>query len=185
MIGLIASVLPAGWRIYAKEHPVQFMFHYASERGRWMTHYNAVLSHPNVSLVSTGTSSFELIDHARAVASITGTSCWEAIARGVPALVFGEAWYKGCDGAHTVRTIDDCRQALAKIAAGERPNAEAVRLFLFAAEETAIRGYLSSDDEAIAGIDEATNVSRLAGAIAECHRASVGGHSVRADSDQI
>ena len=179
MVEMIASVLPAEWRIYVKEHPVQFMPYYASERGRWLTFYDAVLSHPTVSLVSTSTSSFELIDGARAVASITGTSCWEAIARGVPALVFGEAWYKGCDGAHTVRTIGDCRRALAKIAAGERPNADAVRLFLSAAEETAVRGYLTADDEGIAGIDWATNVSSLADAIAGCYRASVGDHHHR------
>jgi len=167
MIGLIAAALPAGWRIYVKEHPFQFL-HFASERGRWIASYDAMLSHPGVSLVPRNTPSFDLIDHARAVASITGTSSWEAVARGVPALLFGEAWYKGCDGVHSVRTIEDCRRALQRISAGERPDAQAVRLFLMAAEASAIEAFLNEDDASIARIDRQTNLTTLARAIEEC-----------------
>lgn len=172
MIRMITSALPSGWRVYVKEHPAQFMPHFASERGRWSSFYDALLTDPAVSLISRSTPSFTLIDHARAVASLTGTSSWEAIARGVPALVFGEPWYKGCDGAHTVRTLNDCRQALSRIAAGERPDPNAVRLFLLAAERVSVRGYLSSDDEPIAGVDPNANAAGLAQAIDRCFRAS-------------
>ena len=170
MIGLIAAAMPAGWRIHVKENPWQFLT-FASERGRWKTSYNAMLAHRNVSLVPRETSPFDLIDHARAVASITGTSCWEAVARGVPALLFGEAWYKGCEGVHTVRTVEDCRRALEQIAAGHRPEPEAVRLFLQAAEEGSIEAFLNEDDASIARIDRADNVATLASAIAGFQRA--------------
>ena len=172
MVGLIAAALPAGWRIYVKEHPSQFIDGVRVERGRWENFYDAIVAHPNVFLVPFDTPSFDLIDHARAVASVTGTSSWEAIARGVPALLFGEAWYKGCEGAYTIRTQEDCRQALIKIAAGKRPEPDAVRLFLHAVDRTAFAGYLEVDDKALAQVDEEVNVANLARAIAQCYEAA-------------
>lgn len=172
MVDMIASALPAGWRIYVKEHPSQFAPQFVSERGRWTTIYDAMRSIPNVSLVARDTPSFDLIDNARAVATITGTSSWEAIVRRIPTLVFGEPWYKGCPGSFTVRTHDDCEHALVRIAAGERPDPAATRLFVKAAEQTSFPGYITSDEAEIAGVDEATNVRQLTRAIAECYAAS-------------
>jgi hypothetical protein len=179
MVGMIAAALPEGWRVYVKEHPSQFVYSTWIERGRWPKFYDAVVAHPRVSLVPLQTPSFELIDHARAVATVAGTSSWEALVRGVPTLLFGEAWYKGCEGAHAVRTSEDCRQALERIEAGERPAAKGVRLFLQAAERTAVEAYLSDDDKPFARIDEATNVKRLARAIADCYEKATAETSVR------
>jgi hypothetical protein len=169
MVGMIAAALPSGWRIYVKEHPSQFVYGTWIERGRWPRFYDTLVANPEVSLVPLKSPSFDLIDHARAVATIAGTSSWEALVRGVPTLVFGEAWYKGCAGSYTVRTMEDCRRALERIAAGERPEPEAVRLLLRAVERTALVAYLSDDDKPFAQIDEATNVKRLARAIAQCY----------------
>lgn len=173
MIGMIAASLPEGWCVYVKEHPSQYLDGVRVERGRWSNFYDAIVAHPNVQLVSSATPSFELIDNARAVASVTGTSSWEAIARGIPALVFGEAWYKGCEGAHTVRTAKECTAALLRIAAGERPDPEKVRLFLQAVDNTAFAGYLDDDEKSLLDVAEADNIARLAHAIAECYEASV------------
>ncbi len=175
MVGMIAAALPDGWRVYVKEHPSQFAPQFVSERGRWSSLYETLAAIPKVSLVPLRTGSFDLIDNSRAVATITGTSSWEALVRGIPTLVFGEAWYKGCPGSYSIRTADQCRDALKRIAAGERPNADAVRLFLHTAENTAFVGFLSSDDAPMAGIDEATNIQRLTKAIAECYAASTAG----------
>jgi hypothetical protein len=169
MIKLIASTLPAGWRVYVKEHPSQFL-DFSSERGRWHNCYDSMLSHPAVLLVPRDTPAFDLIDNAKAVASLVGSSCWEAVVRGIPALLFGEAWYKGCDGVHTVRTNEDCRNAIARIAAGERPDPDAVRLFLSVAEKSSAEAYLNDEDRVIARIDEETNVDRLAGLIETFYR---------------
>lgn len=172
MVGMIASVLPPDWLIYVKEHPNQLLPQMASERGRWLSHYEALVAFPNVRLVRRDTVTFDLIDKARAVASIVGTALWEAIVRRTPALVFGEPWYKGCPGSYTVRTTEDCRQALERILAGERPDPAATRLFLKAAEDAAFVGYICSDDEPVAGIDEETNVQRMTKAIVDCYRAA-------------
>jgi hypothetical protein len=174
MIGLIAASLPAGWRIYVKEHPSQFVHGFVCERGRWLAFYEAVLAHPNVQFIPLKFPVFELIDRCRAVASITGTSSWEALVRGTPTLVFGEAWYKGCEGAHAVRSAEDCRRALQRIAAGERPDETAVRLFLHAAEKTSFPGYLSTDDPMLPGVDERSNIVALADALASRYASTKG-----------
>jgi hypothetical protein len=106
------------------------------------------------------------------------------VARGVPALLFGEAWYKGCDGVYTVRSTEDCRAALTQIAAGARPNRDAVRLFLRLAEETAVEAFLNDDDAAIARIDVATNVATLARAAADCYYSAPVARTLRA-SDAV
>jgi hypothetical protein len=173
MIGLLASVLPKGWRIYVKEHPSQF-FPILPDNGRWTTTYDAMLAHPGVSFVPRHTSSFDLIDRAQAVASVTGTACWEAVARGIPALSFGESWYKGCEGVHIVRTAQDCRQALKRIMAGDRPDPQAVRLFLRAAEEVCTEAYLNDDDAGIARISRAENIAVLARTIVDFCRSRSG-----------
>jgi hypothetical protein len=54
------------------------------------------------------------------------------------------------------------------VAAGERPDPEAVRLFLQAAEEHAIEAFPNEDDASIARVSRAANVATLAHAIAEC-----------------
>jgi hypothetical protein len=181
MIGLLASVLPKGWRIYVKEHPSQF-FPILPDNGRWTTTYDAMLAHAGVSFVPRQTSSFDLIDRAQAVASVTGTACWEAVARGIPALAFGESWYKGCEGVHIVRTARDCKQALQRIMAGECPDPEAVRLFLRAAQEVCTTAYLNDDDARAAGIDQSENVPVLARVIVDFYRSRSGALSpVRAE----
>jgi hypothetical protein len=166
MVGSIAAAVPQGWRIYVKEHPAQF-FPFLSDNGRWSTTYDAILQHPAVSFVPRNTSSFDLIDRAQAVASVSGTACWEAIVRGIPALVFGESWYKGCEGAHIIRTVADLRHALQCIIAGGRPDPEAVRMFLHAIEEVCIEAYLNDEDATIARISESENVKLLARTIAD------------------
>jgi hypothetical protein len=84
-------------------------------------------------------SSFELIDHAQAVASVTGTAGWEAVVRGVPAMVFGNAWYRNCEGVFDARTHEECDRAITEIARGYRPDYQRVRLFLQALSEVGLR----------------------------------------------
>ena len=147
MVGMVAAALPAGWCVYVKEHPSQFAYGTWIERGRWLNFYDAIVAHPGVSLVPLGTPSFDLIDRARSVATIAGTSSWEALARGVPTLLFGEAGTKDA----RERTRSERRWIAVKLwnesSAGERPDPEAVRLFLHAADRTALEAYLSDDDK--------------------------------------
>jgi hypothetical protein len=51
--------------------------------------------------------SFDLIDRSLAVATTGGTAGIEAVARGKPVLLFGDAWYRNCPGVYRVRNCKD------------------------------------------------------------------------------
>lgn len=164
MIDVIARNLPEGWYVYVKEHRGQFKLK-NGELARTEYFYRDVAAIPNVRLVSDSMNPFELIDHARAVATVTGTSGWEAVMRGRPAMVFGPAWYKCCEGVLPVTSEEDCRKALTEIVAGSNVNRDDVHRFIAAAEEIGFRGYVVPAHEKITQVSREDNVLAITKAI--------------------
>lgn len=143
MVNLLSKAVPEGWLIYVKEHPVQFTPLWGSNKSaRSLDFYSDLASLPNVRLIPLETKPFELTDNARAVASISGTSCWEAVMRGTPALVFGHTWYNGCEGMFFTPTLKDCTEAIQIIKQGYAVDHRKVRLFIQAIEENGCRADL-------------------------------------------
>lgn len=148
MVDLLSRLAPEGWKILIKEHPSQLLFYYPNKFFRSSRYYEQLAEYPNVQLLPiTGATSFDLIRNANAVATVTGYSGWEAINWGIPALVFGSAWYSACDGVHRVRDDQTLRNALKKIAAGEKPDARKIDLYLKLLCEKAIVGKYRSGSE--------------------------------------
>jgi hypothetical protein len=106
-----------------------------------------------------------LIGQARAVATVSGSVGWQAMCRGIPALVFGEAWYRSCEGAFRVRNDADARAALASIAAGFRVPHEAVERFAAALAETCVPGVLEPGVESAEGVDARAAAEAMADAL--------------------
>jgi hypothetical protein len=139
MIRLLASHLPEGWKIYVKEHRTTFDPWLRGHFARDLEYYREIVEIPGAQIVPMEISSFDLIDRARAVATVTGTAGWEAVARGVPTMVFGNAWYKNCEGVFDASTRGGCAKAIAEIAQGYRPDYPRVRLFLQSLAEVGLR----------------------------------------------
>ena len=114
----LSAAMPEHCQLMVKEHPSLFAKR-LTERVRDVSFYEAVASLPRVSLVPMETDPFKLIDGSAAVATLTGTAGFEALCRDRPVLVFGHASYKECPGAYPVRSIEDIRQALQRILAGQ------------------------------------------------------------------
>ena len=166
MIDLLSTCAPEGWSIYVKENPLQFQAVTATgECSRTIDFYDDLVSLPNVKIVPISTSSFELIDNSMAVATVTGTSGWEAVLRGKPVLTFGHVWYKGCEGVFYTPTRDMCEAVLSKIQAGYNIDNELVRLFVYALEQISVKGYVEPSYEGVAGISPEENVVALTDAI--------------------
>jgi hypothetical protein len=165
MIEMVARSVPTSWFVYVKEHPSQLAPWQVGERGRRVSDYAAMTALPNVRLVPLDTNPFDLIDNARAVASITGTSGWEAIARGIPVLCFGIAWYQGCDGVFDSRRMADLSAAIRAILRGFKPDPRRVRLFLKAIEMVAIGGFLDEEGREVAQVGDRENLTALAEAL--------------------
>lgn len=113
----LANALPAGYQLVVKEHPSTFRYNF-DPSFRSLELYEQISRLPNTHLVPLNFSPFDLIDKARAVATITGTVGVEAIIRGKPVVVFGSAQYRGQKGVFWVRSSDEARLVMAQIDAG-------------------------------------------------------------------
>ena len=97
-IQILASSLPAGWKIYVKEHPHQyninqdFLYYYMHNINFFKTKkfYKRILKMKNVEIVSMEYSSEYLIERAIAIATLSGTVLLEAVAKKKPVLLFSE-----------------------------------------------------------------------------------------------
>lgn len=93
-VELLLKNLPTNYKIYVKEHPSQFMRHMIGHTGRMRDLYDDLIKNGRVKLISTNIDSFELIKHAQAVSTVTGTVGWEAMVRHKPVIAFGLYWYE-------------------------------------------------------------------------------------------
>lgn len=130
IVDLLAKTVPDGVRIYVKEHPAQ------GELARSEEFYRSLMEHPAVTLVPRTFSTFELTDHALAVATVTGTAAFESTFRGKPSLMFGHRFHQFAPGVFRIRTAQDCRTAIRSIMDGKgKPALRDARIFLRAIED--------------------------------------------------
>ncbi len=127
-----------GWKIYVKEHPSTFMTGPKLYRGEWF--YNGLMALPNVSLISTSVDSIKLLKKAKAVATVTGTVGLEAVTNGIPALLFGESPFFGCEGTFRIRNYEDLKKAISSINDGIIIDFNLIKRF-FSAWENDERSY--------------------------------------------
>lgn len=147
----LAAALPEGWEIHVKEHPSQWWLRtktrYSSSR--YPGYYERIARIPGVRVVPIETDTFSLLEHARAIATITGTAGWEALLRGKRPLVFGIPWYRDCPGVLLVRSLEDCRNAIASILSATAVREEDVLAFLKALEETGTRAHIGGSEAVV------------------------------------
>ncbi len=165
MIDLLSKTIPDGWQLYVKEHPRQFQAGSRGHMTRTDQFYTDLTALPNVKLVPMSAVPFDLIDHARAVATVTTTTGFEAVVRGKPALVFGNAWYKECEGVFYTPTVEQCVEAIAQVEKGYRPRPEAIRLFIQTLEELSVAGYVDPALADFSGLTEDKNAREIAQAL--------------------
>ncbi|MBN1280616.1 MAG: hypothetical protein JXA00_03105 [Candidatus Thermoplasmatota archaeon] len=176
IITMLSRYAPDGWKIYVKEHSSQWHVKLHGECSRTPASYDDMHRLPNVVLVPVSTPNFELIDHAQAVVTVTGTAGWEAVVRGKPALIFGHAWYKFCDGVFYIPTKEACQDALLKIHAGFTVDPMAVRLFLSAVQQVGVNAYVEPSYAKIVDFSPEDNVTRLTHALHTFHTSTSSSH---------
>ena len=130
IIKILSDTLPDGWSSYVKEHPAQYDvnkdtgYHHMWDGQFFKTKlfYEKLASIPHVKIVPTELPSGELINHAQAIASITGTVLLESVLKKKPVLVFSELTpVTFMEDAFFIQSFDDCKRAMEKIAARFRP----------------------------------------------------------------
>jgi hypothetical protein len=145
MVKLLASSVPAGWKIYVKDHIGQFIPNIWGETARTKAYYDELLSIPNVEILPLKYDSYTLIDHCKAVATVTGTVSFEGPVRGKAALCFGyNLIFNPCDGIFYTPTSEKIKEVLNKVEAGYKPDLNKIRLYLKALYESTYPGGIGS-----------------------------------------
>jgi hypothetical protein len=163
---MLARALPSDWKLIVKEHPWQLVPFSRGELGRSAGFYRRLNSYPNVMLAPAEADTEKLLLGARAVATATGSIGWQAIARGIPAIVFGTPWYVDAPGVFKIDDFTSCQDALAAVERGGAVPAGAAELMLVALESVTVPGFLEPGVEDVAHVSEADAISSMAGALA-------------------
>lgn len=140
MIKILRASIPPDWALYVKENPIQWGGP-RTHTGRYAGYYLEIAKMENTRLVPVSTSTFKMIEHAQAVATVSSTAGLEAILRRKPALVFGNIFYMYCDGVFRVSDVDSCKKAIEKIQAGYVPSSQKILRFLAAVDAISVRGF--------------------------------------------
>lgn len=166
IIELLAKHVPAQYYIYVKEHPSQFYVHSGGHTSRIAEFYDDLIAYPQVRLMPLHVNPFSLYEHARAVATVSGTSGWEAMVLKKPVLNFGLSWYEKYTGV--LKVVDE------ESAAGITPfidnfmfDERNLLAYLDAVGKKSVRAYAHRGMKAKMNQDEAECVSNLAGSIAQ------------------
>ncbi len=85
---LISNSLPIDRWLYIKEHPSML------SGIRPLGFYRELLKLPKVRLIRQQMDSYQIVPHAEAILSITGTAGWEALMFGRPVVLFGHSFYE-------------------------------------------------------------------------------------------
>ena len=126
---LARSVLP-GMKIYVKVHPEQL----APLRSK--AYYQDIKRISNVRIIKLECSTYDLIQNAFAVSSLTGTVCWESQFFGIPAILFGYSHKNLAPLSYHVRTYEECKKAIGDIKEKKKQTtAKELRIFFKAMYE--------------------------------------------------
>ena len=136
ILEVISGALPKDWVVYYKEHPTNFRRPYRADNMRNIAYYKRLKKVcPQISFLPLSQDPFSMIDQANAVATATGTTGWEALVRGKPALLFGDNWYRNCPGIFRISSLEECQQAFREIEKGFEPDQEKIRAYMTAVEQ--------------------------------------------------
>lgn len=122
-IEILAKALPAGHRLYVKEHPSA-----VGRRDRGF--YKRIRKLAPVRLISPWVSSHELIQNADVTVTMTGTAGWEAILYGRPVVVLGHVFYRWAGLAKTIENLDDLPSVLRNAIGESAPEPHRVAAFV-------------------------------------------------------
>jgi len=113
IIDMLLKVFPKDISIVIKEHGSQFHPYLSGSLGRTHNFYDRISQYgERVTLLDVNQDPFSLIDGALATVTITGTIGWESIVRGVPAIVFGRAWYEHMPNAYRINNVEDLKSVV-------------------------------------------------------------------------
>lgn len=163
MLETLAAALPAGWRIYVKEHPIQWLhFGLSFSDARYLGYYETIARIKTVTVVPIDMSSYTLIAHGKAIAAVTGSAGFEAVLQLRPAILFGRVWFEDCPGILRADGPQSAREALQKVASGFTIHSDDVLRYLKCFERSTIHGCISKIAGKASGMTKEESMRNIA-----------------------
>ncbi|KKT57844.1 MAG: hypothetical protein UW81_C0004G0016 [Candidatus Giovannonibacteria bacterium GW2011_GWC2_44_9] len=100
LIQQVARALPIYFKIYVKEHPAMYGY-------RPRNFYKKLKKIPNVKLIRPTETGFNLIQNAKIITTLVGTSGWEGMLLKKPVITFGDVFYNKLPMAKKCDNIND------------------------------------------------------------------------------
>jgi len=172
VLDMLSKYAPKGWVIYYKEHPFTFAPNSLSTvKKRSKKFYKKLANYHNVELISSDENSFQLMSESQVVASIAGTSAWEAAVRGIPSMCFGNVWYKGCKSIFSINTSQDMKDAFKYIINGYTPDSLDVERYAASVQHASVKGMIHERFEKNLGLshNKGEEIERITVAIYDAH----------------
>ena len=138
-LSMLSSACPSNWSIYYKEHPASFFDNLRGnlKRNEWF--YERISKLENVKFISSDFSQFELIKNSKAVATITGSTAWEALLRDKLVISFGQGWYSGLKSVMKIVSLKDLHAAIKLIQMDYKPNDNELNQYVNAIKTVAFK----------------------------------------------
>lgn len=166
LIQNIAAQLPAGVRLYVKDHP--------HDQGyRACADYAALRRVPNLRLLPAGVSGKEVTAHSLGVITLTGSAGFEALLLGKRVFTFAKTFYTSGPDVVCLRHVRDLRDAIEAAAARPTVTDEALHAYLtgyFAALHPGLTDYFAGRQNRY-GIDLEANAVQVAAGLREALQA--------------
>ena len=106
------QLIPNDWYIYYKEHPAHFIKSGKGFLARNKNYYKRIKNLKKIKFLSNDLNTYDLIDKSKFVVTSGGTIGWEALIRKKKVMVFGDIWYKNCEGVTCVENLNQINNFL-------------------------------------------------------------------------
>lgn len=154
VIKMISQHLPKDVMLYVKPHPNRSL--YADK-----DYYQKIISLKNVKLISKDVNTYDLIDNALAVVSLTGTAILEALVRKKHVLMFGYYIWQYAPGVYHCKTEKDCIKALAEVCTNKDDKTNELIFFLNELDKHLVDGVITENFLTLYEIDLEQNVNNI------------------------
>ena len=118
-IKLLSAHIPDDCEIYVKEHPDTFNIGRESwvigDFSRDKNFYEELAAIKKVYLVGLNINTLELINKSFAISTIAGAVGLESIIQNKPVFLFGNPWYKNCEGVYEFTNHDTCKKSIKEV----------------------------------------------------------------------
>lgn len=144
ILDIISSTKHDTDKIIYKEHPDTFAQGepFYSPLYKNKTYWNEIFNYKDLNVISEKENIYETIDKSLMLVTQSSTTAIEAVIRGKPVLIFGNAWFSECEGIFKIQNYQDCVNAISKIKKGYKPDLKLVKKFLNSVAKSSYKGII-------------------------------------------